>query len=95
MKENSRKVGEPLTGETVKKWVNEDRLKLDEVDHYSDSTIYRWLHHLGFQIENVKNCIYVDGHERADVIAYRSDICSDRLSWCGGSLPILFFFAVS
>ena len=35
---------------------------------------YRWLSRLGFYKSEVKKGVYVDGHEREDVIAYRQEV---------------------
>ena len=37
-------------------------------------TAYRWLTRLGFTLANEQKGVYVDGHERQDVIYYRTDI---------------------
>jgi hypothetical protein len=39
---------------------------------YHDATIYRWLRVLGYKHRRVTKGIYIDGHERPDVV-YRSD----------------------
>jgi len=33
----------------------------------------RWLHKLGYSMTEVKKGVYVDGHERKDVIEYRTE----------------------
>jgi len=38
------------------------------------STIYRWLPKLGFFKSEVKKGVYVDGHERKDVVQYRQKV---------------------
>ena len=38
---------------------------------YDDTTIYRWLHLLGYKHRKVTKGIFIDGHERADVVQYR------------------------
>jgi len=37
----------------------------------SESTAQRWLAKLGYELKEVKKGVYVDGHEREDVVAYR------------------------
>jgi len=37
----------------------------------SESTARRWLAKLGYELKEVKKGVYVDGHEREDVVAYR------------------------
>ena len=39
---------------------------------YDDATIYRWLHVLGYKHRKVTKGIYIDGHEREDVVQYRT-----------------------
>src|ERR1700733_13250431 len=38
------------------------------------TTTYRWLLRLGFYKSEVKKGVYVDGHEREDVVAYRQEV---------------------
>ena len=38
----------------------------------SESTARRWLTKLSYELKDVKKGIYIDGHEREDVVAYRS-----------------------
>jgi hypothetical protein len=40
----------------------------------SRACTYRWLSRLGFYKSEVKKGVYVDGHEREDVIAYRQEV---------------------
>ena len=42
----------------------------------SPPTAGRWLHHLGFHYGVVRKGIYVDGHERKDVVKYRTQFVS-------------------
>ena len=42
--------------------------------HISPSTAQRWMKHLGFHAGEVKKGVYVDGHEREDVVKYRNNI---------------------
>jgi hypothetical protein len=35
----------------------------------------RWLHHFGWQYGRLRKGMYIDGHERADVVAYRKAFC--------------------
>ncbi|KAF4731620.1 hypothetical protein FOZ62_013847 [Perkinsus olseni] len=63
--------GKPnLTIKRVAGWVNED-LGLTNEDGYSERTVGDWMHYLGFDIVLVKKTLYVDGHEREDVVADR------------------------
>jgi len=38
----------------------------------SESTACRWLTKLGYELKEMKKGIYVDGHEREDVVTYRN-----------------------
>ena len=38
---------------------------------FSERTARRYLHKLHFSMTNYTKCLYYDGHERADVVAYR------------------------
>ena len=40
----------------------------------SKTAIYKWLNRLGFYATKKKKGVYVDGHERADVIEYRQKV---------------------
>jgi hypothetical protein len=37
-------------------------------------TARRWLERLGFKYGQVRKGVYIDGHEREDVVSYRNDI---------------------
>lgn len=43
---------------------------------YSSRTARRWLAKLGFEYRSVRKGVYVDGHEREDVVAYRAEFLS-------------------
>jgi len=62
-----RKERQQLTAKSFRNWINSNIPGIQ----ISESTGQRWLHHLGFNYKNVSNGIYVDGHEREDVVAYR------------------------
>ena len=70
VKANGRMGGEVLTLLQISKWVG-DRLELKEEDYYSENAIMRWLHKLGFEVRCDKKSLYVDGHERPDVVESR------------------------
>ncbi|KAF4647126.1 hypothetical protein FOL47_005052, partial [Perkinsus chesapeaki] len=59
-----------LTIKKVTEWVNE-YLGLQDDDGYSERTVGGWMHYLGFGLVIVKKTLYIDGHEREDVIADR------------------------
>ena len=43
-------------------------------------TVYNWLHIIGFKYEVRKKTYYVDGHEKADVVRYRTNFCKRYLN---------------
>ena len=57
------------------KQVNEVIMPLLGLDldgqNISEVTTRRWLAKLGYELKEVKKGIYVDGHEREDVVTYR------------------------
>ena len=59
------------------KWINNDLLPNSTLEpgyprNISLETARRWLHQLGFQFITPRKGIFVDGHERDDVVEYRS-----------------------
>ena len=56
-----------LTQKSFSQWIENNI----EGCHISPQAAGRWLHHLGFHHAIVRKGIYVDGHERADVVQYR------------------------
>jgi len=50
------------------------RLMVSFATPISCTTTYDWLLRLGFYKSEVKKGVYVDGHEREDVIAYRQEV---------------------
>ena len=70
VKENGRMGGAVLTLSQIKKWIGEE-LNLPEEDWYSENTVMRWIHALGFAVRVDKKQLYVDGHERPDVVESR------------------------
>ena len=62
-----RKERQRLSGKSFRDWINSNIAGIQ----VSESTAQRWLHHLGFHFSSVSNGIYVDGHEREDVVLYR------------------------
>ena len=46
----------------------------------SSSTIWRWLHALGFSYSARKKTFFVDGHERQDVVVRRNEFCKEYLT---------------
>jgi hypothetical protein len=47
---------------------------LDIEDTISETTAVRWLKKLGFKLSRVQKGVYVDGHERADVVEARKKL---------------------
>ena len=68
-------------------WADDDEfitkerfLKNHGLTNVSITTIWRWLHRLGFSYDARKKSFYVDGHEREDVVAYRREFCKRYLT---------------
>lgn len=56
----------------LRKYVNEHLLaELGLQGSISERTAARWLNKLGFRISHVQKGVYVDGHEREEVVAAR------------------------
>ena len=65
-----------MTAITFCRWVNESLLPNSILEpgyprHVSVQTARKWLHELGFQVLDKKKGIYIDGHERPDVVQHR------------------------
>lgn len=69
--------GKPnLTAISFCHWVNESLLPNSILEpgyprHVSVQTARTWLHELGFQVLDKKKGVYIDGHERPDVVEHR------------------------
>ena len=69
--------GEPnMTAESFCEWVNNGLLPSSQLPpHFPRSislqTAVRWLHHLGLKLVSHKKGVYIDGHEREDVVCDR------------------------
>jgi transposase len=85
VKENSRLKGKAnLTLNDVSHWVK-DFLSLEDGSEFSEDTLGNWLHRLGFNFVVHKKKIYLDGHERPDVVANRIAFiakCDELLPQC-------------
>ena len=74
---NGKAKGKPnLTTLTFCEWVNSDLLPSSSLEpHYPRKvgveTCRRWMHELGFEIVDGRKGIYIDGHERKDVVESR------------------------
>ncbi|KAF8417258.1 hypothetical protein EV426DRAFT_703179 [Tirmania nivea] len=83
IREHIAAVGEKLTSHGLAKAVNE-YLKEENIIagaedwersmEISERTARIWLNKLGFRWKDVRKGVYVDGHERDDVVAYRQNI---------------------
>ena len=77
VRENSAVKGRPnLTTVEFCKWVNECLLPNSTLEpgfprKVGLETSRQWLHHLGFEVLTVRKGIFIDGHERQDVIEAR------------------------
>ena len=65
-----------LTAATFCRWVNEFLLPNSTLEpgfprKVGVETSRKWLHHLGFEILSVSKGIFIDGHERDDVVEAR------------------------
>ena len=77
VRENAFTKGKPnMTAQSFCQWVNEDLLPSSHLPpqfpwRISVRTAIRWLHHLGFKPVSHRKGVYIDGHEREDVIKHR------------------------
>ena len=78
IRENATVKGKPnLTAAGFCEWLNTELLPLVVKHHpeapkkVSTTTATRWLHKLGFSPSSTKKGVYIDGHERQDVVDYR------------------------
>ena len=77
MREHSFQKGAPnMTAYVFCEWVNNDLLTTSHLPpqyprSISVSTAIRWLKHLGFKPRSHKKGVYIDGHEREDVVKHR------------------------
>ena len=78
IRENADVRGRPnLTIRQFCNWVNEDLLPNETLEpvfprKISPETGRKWMHELGFDVVSKKKGTFVDGHEREDVVAYRT-----------------------
>ena len=78
VRNNSNVKGKPnLTISSFSEWVNEDLLPNETLEpgfprKVSVETARMWLHELGFEVVAKKKGTFVDGHEREDVVEYRT-----------------------
>ena len=61
---------------------NESFLRAHRLESMSFTTAWRWMRLLGFRYDARRKSFYVDGHERDDVVANRTQFCKTTLlSW--------------
>ena len=65
-----------MTSASFCRWVNDTLLPNSILEpgfprHIGVDTARRWLHELGFEVLDKKKGVYIDGHERQDVIEHR------------------------
>jgi hypothetical protein len=66
------KARKPLLGSIISTRKNLGK-KPKEWKPLGKTAIYKWLNRLGFYATEEKKGVYIDGHERADVIEYRQN----------------------
>ena len=77
---NAFSKGQPnMTAQTFCDWVNSHLLVSSHLPPFfprevSLRTSVRWLHHLGFSPVSHKKGVYIDGHEREDVVRHRTKL---------------------
>ena len=79
---NARVKGRPvLKADSFKKWVNSDVIPKMIPDHepISLATAKRWLFDLGFRKKKISKTMYIDGHEREDVVKARAEFVREIL----------------
>lgn len=73
IKENAVVLGRPnIRVRGVAKFVNELLPSLG-YKKVAESTVLRWMHQLGFKLRRLKGKVWVDGHDRPDVLAQRRE----------------------
>ena len=90
MRENAVVKGRPnLTSISFTRWVNEHLLPSSVLApgfprHICVETGRKWLHELGFEVQDKKKGVYINGHERVDVVEHRRKFLRQLVS--GGFL---------
>lgn len=69
-----------LTQESFASWINHG-IGSELSFAVSSRTAGRWMNHLGFHAQEPKKGIYVDGHEREDVVKYRKTFVSRMMDY--------------
>ena len=79
VRENAFTKGKPnMTAQSFCQWANEELLPSSQLPpHFpwriSLRTAVRWLHYLGFKPVSHRKGVYIDGHERDDVVKHRAN----------------------
>ena len=60
--------------------INEQFLQAHRLASMSFTTVWRWMRLLGFRYDVRRKSFYVDGHERDDVVATRTQFCKSYLT---------------
>ena len=90
VRKNAVVKGRPnLTSHSFSQWVNQSLLPSSILDpgyprSISVETGCKWLHELGFEVLDKKKGVYIDGHERDDVVQHRQRFLRQMVS--GGFL---------
>ncbi len=85
--------GQPnMTGADFQNYINGTLLPEmhvgDTIPQICTSTARAWLHKLGFEpVDKSNKCVYIDGHEREDVVAYRAVFLQNMLDDEESHLP--------
>jgi hypothetical protein len=60
--------------------INKSFLQAQRLESMSVTTAWRWMRLLGFRYDARRKSFYVNGHERDDVVANRSQFCKTYLT---------------
>ena len=77
-------IHDSITAHRFSQWIAKDlhlKAGLSSPVTVSESTATRWLHFLGMKYGAYKKGMYVDGHERADVVQYRTEFLERMLEY--------------
>ena len=92
VRENAAPHGRPnLTASAFCQWVNNDLLPNSVLEpgyprRVSVETARKWLHELGFEILQLSKGVFIDGHERSDIIESRVQFLR-TMTKCGFLCP--------
>lgn len=77
-------IHDSITAHSFSQWIAKElhpKVGLPSPITVSESTATRWLHLLGLNYGAYRKGMYVDGHERADVVQYRSEFLERMLKY--------------